>query len=250
MRPFRFCFCTMLIFTFSFSQAKAKTYVMKSLEGERVVINLTDTLSGRVLVVSCSIDTLFLNEYIGKIESVQVLKEHFLQIVYDVRGGSGVNLRNTAVLSVSKGKINPSLLIDSYAYSISPDKNNTSLLDREGFYSIKLNMKGENKANYKLLAAILDKQTSKSDLKENYVHNSQIALSFDTSRHIFYNKHVKLSKAISICNPKNFNTEINPLHVDEIVPVMDLGKNAVYNYINGEWYHQGFQDVFYKEYYR
>jgi len=48
------------------------------------------------------------------VKEVRVVGNAFLEIVYDTRGGSGYQLRNTVILSVKKHKINVSILSDSF----------------------------------------------------------------------------------------------------------------------------------------
>jgi hypothetical protein len=247
MRQLFFCWIILLHSAFCFSQTYRKNVTLKSFEGNTVILTIKDTIRGRVLKISCPTDKIFLSDYIGTVESVKILSNKFLKIVYDVRGGTGVQLRNTAILAISKGRITPSLLINSYAHSIYPDYKNLSLLDGEGHFYIKVDVKEDSKSEYKVLAVIHDKQTSKSNSKENYNISKQFVLSFDTTHRIFYNTHLNLPKQILV---SNFNTKATPLYVKGIVPAIDLGKPNLYYYINGAWYLRGYRDVFYQDYFK
>lgn len=220
-----------------YQNAKAQSYDIKSLDGNNEKIKLTNK-SNRILCVSNLKDTLFIDEYIATKE-VRVLNDRFLQITYDTRGGSGLDLRNTLIISASKGKINVSLLVTSYAELVSADKN--------GLYWLKFNMVGNNSSTYKLTVKVHDQQTSKLHSEINHNKNDQVTLSFDADRNIFYTIRKDINKTFTINNTKTGQS--GKQQIMGVLPVIELGRNNYY-YIKDKWYGNGYDDNLFSDYYR
>lgn len=219
----------------------AQKHFITSFEGDRIAVKIFGTARNRVLAVSCPTDTIFLSDYTGTIISTHVIKSKFLQIIYIVRGGTGLQLHKTIVLVINKGRLLPALLINSYAYSFSPKRENSQLIDNEKLYQVKLKMiKDETKI--KVIAVINEKQTSNSNPKANRTYNREAFFNFDTLHHIFFTKNIRLPKVITTENQVK-------LKVQETVPEIKLGDEAYY-FIHRNWYHKGFQNVYYKDYYK
>jgi hypothetical protein len=210
--------------------AEAQSYSIKSFEGSNAKINLNYKLFSKTLSVSCLNDTLFLNDYTGTTE-VHVLNERFLQIIYDVRGGSGLDLRNTLILSVNKNNINVSMLVASYV--------GVTSMYQQGLYKLKLNMLGDSKSNYKLIIDIHDEQKFKRNPQTNYTHNSKVTLSFDASQNIFYSTHERIAKYFSTFDDNTGKAKKQ--YISGTFPVINLGKIHYY-FIKGEWYGTSFKD--------
>jgi len=229
------------LLTFScaiFNNAKAQVYSIESFDGTNAKINLNYTLFSKRLKVSYLNDILFLSDYTGTRE-VHVLNKRFLQIVYGVRGGSGLDLRNTIILSVSKSKINVAMLVTSYAGAVSEDK--------EDLYKLKLGMTGNDKSNYKLSVNVHYEHKTKLHPKTNYNKNGQVSLSFDPSQNIFYSTHKNINQSFIINNLKTQQSDKQK--VSGTLPVIVLGRNSYY-YIKGEWYGSGYEDNLFKAYYK
>lgn len=232
-------FFALLIFSCAiYNTAKAQLYSIESFDGTNAKISLNYTLFSKTLKVSCLNDTLFLSDYTGTRE-VHVLNKRFLQIVYGVRGGSGLDLRSTLILSVSKGKINVAVLVTSYAGLVSADKN--------GLYWLKFNMAGNSSSTYKLTVNVHDQQTSKLHPEGSHNKNEQVTLSFDADRNIFYTSCKDINKSSTINEAKTGQSEKQ--QIKGMLPVIELGQNSYY-YIKDKWYRSGYDDNLFSEYYR
>jgi hypothetical protein len=228
----RIYFSALFIFAFAnYQTAKAQSYTIESLEGGKVKINLSRIMRGRVLAVNCSKDTVFLDEYLG-VKVVHILKEKFLQIIYDVRAGTGSSAKNTLVLSVSKNKINVSMLVNSYGGWFKPDRKNTQLIDDKGLFQLKLEITGDDPGNYKMVVGVHDERKSRSDPKANYTHDSKVTLNFDTSQHIFYTSYESVAKNFSL--PDDGAEKLEKKYISGTFPVIKI-RDTVYYFMKGEW---------------
>ena len=84
--------------------------------------------------VSCLTDSIFLDGY-NDIKEVHLLNRNFLEIIYDTRGGSGAQMRNTLILSIKGNKINVALLVDSFGKAFGGDFDGS-------LYVVKFNITG------------------------------------------------------------------------------------------------------------
>jgi hypothetical protein len=236
----------MVLMCFSGTIVTAQSYKIRSLDHELVPIKLSPVLRGRVLEVSCSTDTLYLTDLIGVL-SVRDIHGKFLKIVYEVGTGPGLDAQFTAILAIDKGKIQVCLLIQSYGYSFTPYSNNTEQIDNEKFYKVKL-ISGEKDDN--LIVRTQEKHTSKSNPGTNYTHNEKAMLHFDSLQHIFYTAKAKLPEVIRVSFQRKLTLKSGKLKVKGAVPVIRLDKNDLYYFINGAWYHKGYEGAYYRDYYR
>ena len=214
--------------------SKAQLYSIESFDGGNAKIHLNYELFSKTLKVSFLNDTLFLDDYTGT-SGVYVLNKTFLQINYTARGGSGVNIRNTLILSVYKNKIRASILVNSYLSTISVNKEN---LD-----SLKFNLVGNSRSSYRLVVGIHDEQKSKTTPQANYNRNKQDTLKFNSTKNIFYSSAEALSKPFMVYDAKTQQTIEQ--HEQGTVPAIQLDKNDYY-YIKGEWYQKGNGNEFIK----
>ena len=226
--------------------AKAQSYNIESFEGTKTKINLTEVLRGRVLVVSCLGDSLFVNDYIA-VKEVHVLSKRFLEINYNGGGGTGSDVSNTLLLSVNKAKITVSMLVTSYASWFSPNPDNTNSIDKKGLYTLKLIMAGNDKSNYRLSISIHDQLSSKLHPRTSYNKNERVTLSFDPIQNIFYSASKIINQSFIINDPKTQRS--GKQQISGTLPIIDLGKNKYY-YIKGEWYGRGYDDNLFKGYYK
>jgi hypothetical protein len=243
----KICLLASLIFSCSiYNTAKAQVYSIESFDGTETKIKLTEILRGRVLAVNCSKDTVFLNDYTG-IKDVHVLCNKFLQITYNTKGGTGSEVRNTLILCVIGKKINVSMLVASYASWFSSNPDSPSSVDEENLYTLKFNMIGNNKSNYKLIVNVHDEQKSKLHPKTNYIKNGHVNLSFDPGQNIFYSTYKSIAQSFTINDPKTQQSDKQ--EVGGTLPVIVLGRNSYY-YVKSEWYGSGYDDNLFKSYYK
>ncbi|GAA3958506.1 hypothetical protein [Mucilaginibacter dorajii] len=224
------------------NSAKGQSYSVESFEGQTVKINLTEKPTKKTwysATVSCLTDSLFLVDYNG-IKEVHVLGHKFLEIVYDTRGGSGYQSRNTVILSVKENKMHVAILVNSFGKAFGSDIDGS-------IYVVKFNIIGNNKSNFKLVAHIYDRHNSSSYPSKNYVRNKKVILNFDSVRNVFYSAHKRITQSFTIDDPKT--QQSGKQKISGTLPIIALVPDNYY-YINGEWYKRGYDDNLFKEYYR
>lgn len=241
----------LLLVLFAFSSlicplAKAQTYTIESFEGAKAKISLSETFRGRALAVICLQDTIFLNGY-RRITKVRVLKGKFLQITYNVGGGTGLSVDNTAIFCVINQKMHVSVVIDSYSTWFSPDPNNLQLTDIKDTFSLHFKITGDNIRNYKLIGTTHVAHRSKINPDSNYRQNKQFTLGFDSVLNIFYSERRKINQSFVFNDPITCQT--HQQEVNETIPVIGTWRRDYY-YIRGEWYKTGYYNTLFKDYYR
>src|ERR1700744_1737769 len=95
------------------NRAKAQEsheFKVQALDGSNQKINLIYNDSKDLLKLSCLNDTLCIPE-VWYLDSLTTLDNRFLFIKYGVRGGSGIRLKHTLLLSIKNNKLYQSLLI-------------------------------------------------------------------------------------------------------------------------------------------
>jgi hypothetical protein len=224
------------------NSAKAQSYSVESFEGRMVKIYLTEKPTKKTwysATVFCLTDSLFLVDYNG-IKEVHVLSHKFLEIVYDTRGGSGYQSRNTVILSVKENKLHVAILVNSFGKAFGSDIDGS-------VYVVKFNIIGNNKSNFKLVAHIYDRHNSSSYPSKNYVRNKKVILNFDPDRNIFYSSRKNITQLFTIYNPKTGQS--NKQKISGALPIITLeGDN--YYYIKDGWYKNSYNDDLDKEYYK
>ncbi|MEO6849181.1 MAG: hypothetical protein ABI203_02055, partial [Mucilaginibacter sp.] len=224
------------------NSAKAQSYSIESFEGQVVKIHLTEKTTQKswyTAKLSCLTDSLFLADYNG-VKEVHILGHQFLEIVYDGRGGSGFQSRNTLILSVKKNKINVAILADSFGRAFGGDVDGS-------LYVVTFNIMGNNKSNFKLVAHIYDRHRSNSSPQKNYVRNKNVILNFDSVRNIFYGTHKKVTRSFTIEDSKT--QQSNKQQISGSLPVIVI-EPTYYYYIKGDWYKSGYDDNLFKGYYK
>jgi hypothetical protein len=214
--------------------AGAQSYTIESLEGVKIKINLDYKLFSKTLTVSNSNDTLFLDDYTGTIE-VHLINRRFLQVDYGVRGGSGLGLRKTLILSVSKSRINASMLVTSYTKLVS--------FDKEQFLELKLKQVKEDRSNYEITGIIHVEKKFKQLPQKNSSSNEHVALEFDANENVFYSSHETISGYFKVYDDKIH--EFIKKHLNNTVPVITI-ESSTYYFVNGEWYERSDNDTLVK----
>jgi hypothetical protein len=232
----------LIIFCAIWNSANAQSYSIESFEGQSVKIQLTEKTTEKswyTAKVSCLTDSLFLVDY-NLVKEVHVLSNKFLEIVYDTRGGSGYQARNTVILSVKKNKINVAMLSNSFGKAFGGDIDGS-------LYVVKFNITGNNIRNFKLTAHIYERHKSNSYPRKSYVRNENKILSFDSVRNIFYTTHKSISQSYTISDPKT--QQPKEQQINGLLPIIGLSESYYY-YVKGEWYKRVDNHSLFKEYYR
>jgi hypothetical protein len=219
------------------NNAGAQVYTIESLDGAIQKIHVLPDDEKGTLNISYLNDTLHVGEFEGVQDSIAVLDRKFLKIVYSVRGGSGIHLRHTLLLCVRNGILYQSIHItsvfDEEFIDFSKKVDSLNPVDKKSVYELKLNLLGSNMQNYKLNINLHDEKRSKHDTLNNYNHNEQVVLNFDTSQNIFYGSNESISEYFTVYDPKTQKE-----HKEFIMgtfPVILLGTFNYY-YIKDEWY--------------
>lgn len=226
--------------------AEAQSYKILSFEGKQVVLTLNDSLPGRVLEISCPTDHIFLRDCIG-VQKVEIMKEKFLKIIYDVRGGTGLNLQNTLVVCLNEGKINVAMLISSYANSFVPDKKDLQTVDLQNTYGVEIKLDSSDESSNHIVSQVHEESEKNGEPENKYNHDTKIILFFDDALHVFYSGRTTLCGNLFIEDTKNQSKR--KIRVDAEVPMIKLGSSSYY-YIHNQWYERASENVLLKTYYR
>jgi hypothetical protein len=230
--------------------AKSQVFNVESLDGKARQIHVLSDYGKRILTIAFLNDTLHIKD-LTNIEATDILNKHFLRIIYSLRGGSGINLRNTVILTVDGETLCQSLhimsLFDEEFIDFSKPVDSSSPVDVKSVYEAIPNLTGNNSENYKLNIHIHDERKSKHTSQTNYSRDNQITLNFDTSQHVFYNIHQDISQYFTVYAPEILKE--TKRYIMGTFPVIKLGQNEYY-YIKGEWYKKNDNDYLYKCSYR
>jgi hypothetical protein len=212
------------IFSCFFSTGgKAQTFDVESFDGVRTKINLSYTLYSKRLTATCLNDTFYLDDYTGTIKA-HVISRNFLEIDYSTRGGSNLQLEKAAILYVINHQINASILVTKSANAVSGNEKKA--------YTLKFVLSGYNQSSYKIFAIYHQDFKSKTD--SNYSIKIKSVLNFDTRQHVFYSNYESINKEL---NFYDVETQKEVKHwINEKIPIIKLGRNYSYYFINGEWY--------------
>ena len=100
------------------SKKDTKTINILSLDGKYQKMHIMPDYVHHVLKISCLKDTITIEDYWGVPAEVHILGKHFVQINYEVRGGTGLGLGNMMLLSVQNNKLCQSLYVLRYVEAL------------------------------------------------------------------------------------------------------------------------------------
>ncbi|MFI5140126.1 MAG: hypothetical protein ACHQIM_20060 [Sphingobacteriales bacterium] len=200
-----------------------KTFNVVSLDGKIEKVKIIPDYVNRVLRMTCLQDTIAISDFWGVPPEIHILNRSFIEIRYEVRGGSNLGLGNTLILCVNDGKLYEAMHVLRY---MNWDSGN-----QKENYHITLILNGEDRLNYRLIVHIHDNVYSKLEPETNYNYNNQTVLSFDTRRNVFYS--IKETVSCHVATTKTGKTVKQKIVGD--FPVIILGKQTYY-FIKGRWY--------------
>jgi hypothetical protein len=206
------------------SKRDTKTYHIKSMDGINSKIHFMPNYWEHILKISCLKDTITCNDFWGAPIEIRVLKKYFIQIKYDVRGGSNFALGNILILCVRGNKLCEAIHILRYSSWDGLEKAD---------YSVRLTLHGSSKKEFKLYAVVHDKMLSYSSPEKNYTYNDQSILSFDDKLDVFYSVKNEVDNTFNVSNTIDGKT-----HKQEIVENLHqiiLGTENYYLLKDG-WY--------------
>jgi hypothetical protein len=202
------------------SKKDTKAYIILSLEGKKSVIHMMPDYSRRMLKISYLKDTITINDYWGVPVEPRSINKNFLQINYEVRGGSNLALGNTLILSVSSNKLYEALHVLRYS-------------DWESFDVKKYNVDFLLK-NFKLTASVKEKVVSQTEPESNYHFYNKTTLQFDRKLKVFYNIKANVDDTLNVCYPNlTYKREI-----EGNFPKVLLGREE-YLFIGNQWFEIG-----------
>jgi hypothetical protein len=222
-------YIAIIIFIFTLTASTvtlAQTYHIKSFDGKIAKITLNYKMFSKKLSISCSTDTLYLLDYTGT-QKIRVIDQRFIEIEYDVLGGTGIVNRNSLILSISKNKIITSLLVNSHFETFSPDKHI--------LYDVKFNFKSDLGKNYQIIADVNNSVHSKKYSSINTNSIEKVNLRFDTNYDVFTSNIANLSQSFKIYKPGDAAGFTEKLIKGE-KPEIALGKEHTYLFIDNSWY--------------
>ena len=201
-----------------------RTFNITSLDGKNEKVKIIPDYVNRDLIVTCLKDTISIAGFWGVPAGIYLLNKNFIEIKYEVRGGSNFALGNTLILCVNNNKLYESMHVLRYA---------TWDSDIKASYQIKISLVGNSKDNYKLNVNIHDYVDSKPNPEKNYNYKTQTILSFDTKRNVFYSIKKDIYKQFIPKSGKTAKQEVNGNF-----PMIIL-ENETYYFINNRWYQPG-----------
>jgi len=213
------------------SKYDTRAYQIQSLDGKNQTVHIMPIYEKHVLKISCLNDTLIDDDFWDVPPITEVLNKNFIEIRYEVRGGSGLGLGNILLLCVNGNKLFEAMHVLRYLSSEGGGEKTN--------YNLKLTLNGNNKRNFKLIVDIHDRDWSRYSPEINYDYRNRSILSFDVHQNIFFSlKEGNYNSAIiDDKKPKQ--------QVKGVFPVIILGKENYY-FIGGNWYNLENGNEFYK----
>ena len=214
-----------------------QSFGVKSFDGRNRAINVLSHDIARTLIISSLTDTITIKDFNGLTGEIKVLNKSFLRIDYRVRAGTGMDLKRTIILCVSGRHLIQSLDVTSFFkeefIDFSKPVDTANLVDVKTVYALQLNLKDDVQRHYILHIKIHDTRRSKSEPKTNYAHDSEVDLSYDSTRNIFYSTHKKTSRYFTIYDPKTGKDRKR--YIRGTFPAVKLGEYEYY-LIKNVWY--------------
>lgn len=235
-----FIITSTLISTDATSQTIEKMSLrLNSLSNESVKVNVElDNVNDRITFKLNSKEKLCINGYRDLIENIKNLDKKFIAVHYIIRGGTGIKMRMTALVCISKGKLYKALDVlstESYVFKKTYDKATDSLglYDESGLYTLEFNLRN-NKQNFQLSAIQYEKVKSKYDKNENYEKTDTIKFYFDEKNKVFYTKYISLKGNYKIESEGVKNEQ--RVFKGEKYPLINL--RYEYIFIDKVWYYK------------
>jgi hypothetical protein len=198
-----------------------RTIGVLSFDGKNKEVKIIPDYVHRVLEISCSNDTLTIDDFWGAPPEIRLLGKHFIELKWPVRGGSNYGLAKLAIICVNRSKLCEAMYV--------LQRSNWDSGDKTSDYHIKLSLKGHNRGRYRLKVNVHDDVRSK-DAAENYRYDSQTILSFDARHYVFYSvKKDVYGTFLAVLGKKKIRRKI-----DGNFPLIMLGTENYY-FIKNKW---------------
>ncbi len=206
-----------------------KEFNLLSLDNRNEKVKIIPEYVNHVLSIKSSKDGISITGFWDVTPEASLLNKNFIEIKYEVRGGSNLGLGNTLIICVSNGKLFEAMHALRYTRWESGDYKTD--------YHIKTLLNGNNKNDYKLIVNVHDDVYSKNNPEQNYTHDDRTQLSFDAQRNVFYS--VKKDVENQVIKPNRDEPVKQKARGN--FPVLILGKESYY-FINNRWYQQKYSN--------
>lgn len=243
----------MILFGFASSNLFAqienanRLFKIKSLEGNECSVKVKlDYVNDKIMISLNSSESLCIQGFRGLAKDINVLNKKFIELQFDVRGGSGVQFRRYALVCVSDNKLYEAMDIISMVHSdiIKTDTiaGSHKLYHLEDIYGLKNIKITRSKKDFRLTAIEYHSEESKYAPNHNRETQHSIKLSFDLKHNIFYNKIGYLNGNYNLIGYNLGNILGTQTFKNKTVPVINL-KLGVYYYINKSWFQKSGKNV-------
>jgi hypothetical protein len=207
------------------SKRDTRIFNIESLDKKNVKIKIAPDYINKILTISSLKDTINIYNYWGVPPAVKILNRNFIEIKYEVRGGSNLGLGNMLILCVNGNMLHEAIHVLRYCSYQSYDKSE---------YEIKVALNGISKPSYRLNVKIHDDAYSKSNPETNYNYDNQTVLSFDTISNVFYSIKENIFGQHAMIKSR----EKDKQEIKDNLPVIILGKETYY-FLKNRWYQLG-----------
>ncbi|HET9058269.1 MAG TPA: hypothetical protein VFN30_15600 [Chitinophagaceae bacterium] len=212
-----------------------KSIIFNSLEEEPVRVNIElDYVGDKIKIIFNPSQTICIDGFRGLAEDIKIISKKFVTLTYKMRAGSGVKVRRTVLICVSKGYLYRTLDIgslDSYEFKNTYDKETDSrnLYDESGIYKISfINPKNTKNNEYLLEATQYEKIKSKHDPSKNHETLDTLRFNFDNKNKVFYTEYRSLKGNYIFAGKQR-------VFMGEKYPIIKL-INDEYLFIDKIWY--------------
>lgn len=207
------------------SKRDTRIFNIVSLDKKNEKIKIAPDYTNKTLTISNLKDTINIYDYWGVPPKVKILNKNFIEIKYEVRGGSNLGLGNIMVLCVNGTLLYEAMHVLRYYSWQSDDKSD---------YKIKFVLNGDSKRSYRLNINIHDDAYSKGNPETNYNYNNQTVLRFDTIRNVFYSIKEDIYGRYAIVKSRGKDKQ----EIKDNLPVIILGRETYY-FLKNRWYQLG-----------
>lgn len=218
----------------------SQNFALESLEGHLDRVRVSHAAFSKKLTVIYQRDTLYLDDCTG-IVSAHVLGKNFLELIYKSDGNNGeeghgvlsdnggaatgAETRNTAILTVSQGRLHAALVANSFHQ----DKSAGSAF----LFSVAFHLTEGKGGHYRLMANIHDDSGAGGGDGAAMRADTMVTLQFDTTEKIFYSDRILVQKKLRVFEPGE--GERKPYAIHERLAESILAGDTYYFY-KGNWY--------------
>jgi hypothetical protein len=195
--------------------------------------------SDKLAIRSGPSDALCLHGCRGFIDSIRIINSHFLELHFQITGGTGVRLERYVLVCVSKGRLHRAIdvlsVIESrFKETFVKEVDSLHLYDEHSVQKFNVLGLKNRESSFELTAEEYHYEKSKFRPEKNYVLQDTVNLEFDLQSDIFYAKSEKIYGDYTIDSDDNLQHEKRSFSGEEY-PMIKINDNR-YFFINGEWY--------------